>query len=84
MWRNPIRKAGKLSKQLLVAGSQSSVDVIHSETGKMLHIFETKKDKKSGMLECLLCKEGRIFLMSHDLEKEERETAIIYIQLESC
>ncbi|KAJ3343384.1 hypothetical protein HDU93_008749 [Gonapodya sp. JEL0774] len=48
-WRNPLTFASKLGKEFLVVGSTSVVDVINSETGKIVHVFETKKDKIRGL-----------------------------------
>ena len=70
----------KLGTDLLVAGSSSVVDVISSETGKIVHIFETKKDKLRS-LELLVSKSNKLFLLA-DEEKDGVKTAqVILIQL---
>jgi hypothetical protein len=46
-WRYPLEFVTKMSmsRDYLVAGSQNVVDVIDISTGKIIHVFETKKDK---------------------------------------
>ncbi|KAJ3057492.1 hypothetical protein HK097_004013 [Rhizophlyctis rosea] len=79
-WRNPLTFSSKLGADLLVAGSSSVVDVISSETGKIVHIFETKKDKLRS-LELLVSKSNKLFLLA-DEEKDGVKTAqVILIQL---
>ncbi|KAI8850600.1 hypothetical protein BC829DRAFT_389171 [Chytridium lagenaria] len=44
-WRNPLTFANKFGGDYLVAGSSTVVDVINHETGKIVHVFETKRDR---------------------------------------
>lgn len=54
---------------LLVAGSTTTVDIWSLETGKIVHIFETKKDRIR-KLDFLLVKSGYKLLLLADEEKD--------------
>lgn len=60
----------KLTPMLLVAGSTSVVDVIQIDTGKIVHVFETKKDKIKA-LNLMACREGKLFLLA-DEERDNK------------
>ncbi|TPX67349.1 hypothetical protein SpCBS45565_g03850 [Spizellomyces sp. 'palustris'] len=79
-WRNSLTFSGKLGDDYLVAGSTAVVDVINSETGKIVHVFETKRDKIRS-LNLLVCKGEKLFLLAEE-EKDGMKTAsIILIEL---
>ncbi|KAJ3083932.1 hypothetical protein HK102_000828 [Quaeritorhiza haematococci] len=80
-WRNPLTFASKIGQEFLVAGSSSVVDVINSETGKIVHVFETKKDKIRS-LELLVCKGHKLFLLAEEEKDGQKSASIIHILLE--
>ena len=67
-WRNPLTFACKIGPDYLVAGSNSVVDVIDSHTGRIVHVFETKKDKIRS-LRLLVARDYQIYLLA----EEERD-----------
>ncbi|KAJ3039783.1 hypothetical protein HDV00_011910 [Rhizophlyctis rosea] len=79
-WRNPLTFASKLGTDLLVAGSSAVVDVINSESGKIVHIFETKKDKLRS-LELLVSKSNKLFLLTDEEKDGVKTSQVILIQL---
>ncbi|KXS17781.1 hypothetical protein M427DRAFT_96657, partial [Gonapodya prolifera JEL478] len=81
-WRNPLTFASKLGAEYLVVGSTSVVDVINSETGKIVHVFETKKDKIRG-LSLLVCKGNKLYLLAEEEKDGTRSASVIHILLEN-
>ncbi|KAJ3293461.1 hypothetical protein HK104_004432 [Borealophlyctis nickersoniae] len=67
------------SSDYLVAGSSAVVDVINSETGKIVHVFETKKDKIRS-LELLVSKGDRLFLLAEEDKDNIKTSSIIMIE----
>ncbi|KAI9008377.1 hypothetical protein BC832DRAFT_530362 [Gaertneriomyces semiglobifer] len=67
-WRHPLTFHGRLTPTHLISGSATTLDVISLPSGKIMHVFETKRDKIKG-LHLLVCKEGRVFVMA----EEERD-----------
>jgi serine/threonine protein kinase len=63
---------------LLVVGSTSSVDIWSVETGKIVHIFETKKDKIRS-LSFLSTKHEKLFLMADEVKENDNCSSIISI-----
>jgi hypothetical protein len=67
-WRYPLGfstkmsmyKESKIVKQFLVAGSQNIVDVIDIGTGKIVHVFETKRDKHRELKLLVSNEQGRV------------------------
>ena len=45
VWRHPMTFSTYMGDQFLVAGSTMMVDVIQVSTGKVVHVFETRKEK---------------------------------------
>ena len=73
--------SAKLSNQFLVAGSESVVDVINTETGKIVHVFETKKDRIQS-LNLLVCKDKKLILLAkEDRDGQESFESVISINL---
>ncbi|RKO86227.1 citron-like protein [Blyttiomyces helicus] len=79
-WRNPLNFAAKLGTDFLVAGSSSVVDVINRESGKIVHVFETKKDKIRA-LELLVCRGDKLFLLAEEEKDGMKTSSIILIEL---
>ncbi|KAI8593344.1 kinase-like domain-containing protein [Geranomyces variabilis] len=76
-WRSPLTFADRLGTEYLVAGSSGVVDVINSDTGKIVHVFETKRDKIRS-LGLLVCKGEKLFLLAEE-EKDGMKTASIIL-----
>lgn len=69
-WRKtPILFSAKLTSSLFVVGSQSVVDVWAADSGKMIHIFETKKNRIQE-LSLLACRQGKLFMCAQE-EKDK-------------
>ena len=68
-----------LGKDFLVAGSDSVVDIINSHTGKIVHVFETQREKIRE-LKLLVCRENQFYLIAQE-EKESLSNFIIAISL---
>lgn len=81
-WRNPLTFAARLTPTLLVAGSLAVVDVWSIETGKIVHIFETKKDRIRS-LNLLSCKENRLYMLAEEEKDGNKTSSIIQISLEA-
>ncbi|KAJ3324983.1 hypothetical protein HDV06_005572 [Boothiomyces sp. JEL0866] len=79
-WRNPLTFATKLGTDYLVAGSNSVVDVVYSPTGKIVHVFETKKDKIRS-LKLLVARNHQIYLLAEEERDGVRTVAIILVEL---
>ncbi|KAJ3312761.1 hypothetical protein HDV04_002725 [Boothiomyces sp. JEL0838] len=86
-WRNPLTFASKihfnvakLGSEYLVAGSNSVVDVVYSPTGKIVHVFETKKDKIRS-LKLLVARNHQIYLLAEEERDGVRTVAIILVEL---
>ncbi|KAJ3274129.1 hypothetical protein HDV01_003412 [Terramyces sp. JEL0728] len=79
-WRNPLTFATKLGTDYLVAGSNSVVDVVYSPTGKIVHVFETKKDKIRS-LKLLVARNQQIYLLAEEERDGVRTVAIILVEL---
>ncbi|KAI8927096.1 hypothetical protein BC831DRAFT_399103 [Entophlyctis helioformis] len=79
-WRNALTFAARLGDDYLVVGSASVVDVINSLTGKIVHVFETKKDKIRS-LRLLVARGGRLYLLAEEEKDGNRTSAIILIDL---
>ncbi|EGF78948.1 expressed protein [Batrachochytrium dendrobatidis JAM81] len=79
-WRNPLTFAARLSDDFLVAGSTTVVDVINSVTGKMVHVFETKKDKIRS-LELLVARGNKLYLFAEEEKDGSRTAAVILIEV---
>jgi hypothetical protein len=77
-WRNPLTFASRLTNSLLVAGSQAVVDVWSIETGKIVHIFETKRDRIRS-LNLLSCKENKLYMMAEEEKENVKTSSIIQI-----
>lgn len=71
-----IRQTAKLGTNFIVSGSQSIVDVINIDTGKIVHVFETKKDRIKS-LSLLVCRGSRLFLLA----EEDKNSSVISISL---
>ncbi|KAH6572221.1 hypothetical protein BASA60_006722 [Batrachochytrium salamandrivorans] len=78
-WRNPLTFAARLGEDYLVAGSTTVVDVINSVTGKMVHVFETKRDKIRS-LELLVARGNKLYLFAEEEKDGNRTAAIILIE----
>ncbi|KAJ3014354.1 UNVERIFIED_CONTAM: hypothetical protein HDU68_000327, partial [Siphonaria sp. JEL0065] len=74
-WRNEATFATKLGSKYLAMGSNSTLDVIDIETGKIAHVFETSTNKIR-QLRLLACQENKLFLQA-DEEKQGVKTASI-------
>ena len=72
--------AARLSDDFLVAGSTTVVDVINSVTGKMVHVFETKKDKIRS-LELLVARGNKLYLFAEEEKDGSRTAAVILIEV---
>ena len=77
-WRHPLTFAARLTSTLLVAGSQAVVDVWSIELGKVVHIFETKKDRIR-CLNLLSCKENKLYMMAEEEKDNVKTSSIIQI-----
>ncbi|TPX36540.1 hypothetical protein SmJEL517_g01390 [Synchytrium microbalum] len=80
-WRNPLTFAAKLGHDFLVVGSQSVVDVVNADSGKVVHVFETKKDKIRS-LNLLVCRRNKLFLLAEEGQEGSKSGGIIQIGLE--
>lgn len=46
-WRQtPLTFVDRLNDTLLAASSYSAIDIIHGETGRIIHVFETRRNIK--------------------------------------
>jgi hypothetical protein len=63
-----------------VAGSTSVVDVISTDSGKLVHVFETKRDKIRS-LSLLSCKGQRLFLLAEEEKDAVKTFSIICVLL---
>ena len=81
-WRNPMTFAAQLGSDYLVAGSTHGMDVIHKETSKIVHVFETKRDKIKS-LALLACQHPFLCLEAEEESPGPSSRFIILIQLES-
>lgn len=84
IWRKaPIKFSHSFPKphSLCVVGVESIVDVWEVQSsGRIVHIFETKKNKLHD-LSCLLIRENKCFLVAH--EDKGSSTSVIVIEAES-
>lgn len=80
-WRYSLQFASKLGQEFLVAGSTSIVDVISCETGKIVHVFETRRDKIKS-LGLLVSKNEKLFLMAEEEKNDVKASSIILIELQ--
>ncbi|KAI8913571.1 citron-like protein [Gorgonomyces haynaldii] len=80
-WRHPMTFASKISDDYIVAGSQSVVDVINSHTGKIVHVFETKKDKIK-QLGLLTSRDSTLYLLAEEERDGVKTCAIILVELQ--
>lgn len=71
----------KIGDDYIVAGSTSVVDVINTSTGKIVHVFETKKDKIRSL--SLLVAQGKMLYLLAEEERDGAKTAAI-ILVELC
>ena len=69
-----------IGSEYLVAGSSSVVDVISSITGKIVHVFETKKDKIRS-LGLLLARGSQLYLLAEEEREGLKTAAIILVEL---
>lgn len=81
MWRNPLTFSTVLAQQFLVAGSPPVVDVINVETGKIVHVFETKKDRIKS-INLLVCRHKTLLLIADEEKDGVKSSSIIRIQVE--
>eukprot|EP00842_Homolaphlyctis_polyrhiza_P006070 jgi/Hompol1/6464/HPOL_003551-RA len=79
-WRNPLTFAARLGDDYLAAGSSSVVDVINSNTGKIVHVFETKRDKIQN-LKLLVARGGKLYILAEEERDGIRTAAIILVEL---
>jgi hypothetical protein len=63
-----------------VAGSTSVVDVINANTGKIVHVFETKRDKIK-KLDILACRGNRLYVTALEEKEGAPSSFIIMIAL---
>ncbi|RKP21189.1 hypothetical protein ROZALSC1DRAFT_11709 [Rozella allomycis CSF55] len=80
-WRQSLLFAAKLSHNLIVAGSHQVVDVWSAETGKIVHIFETKKNRIRS-LKLLSCKGDRLFMLADEDRDGMKSVSVICIYVE--
>jgi hypothetical protein len=69
-----------IGSDYLVAGSISVVDVIDSRTGRIVHVFETKKDKIRS-LRLLVAHGSLIYLLAEEERDGVKTVAIISVEL---
>ena len=79
-WRHPLTFSTKI-RNYLVAGSQSIIDVIDINTGKIIHVFETKREKIRG-LKFLVARDNLLYLLAEEEREAQKTVAIIKIELE--
>lgn len=79
-WRNPLTFVAKIGPDFLVAGSISMVDVIDSHSGRIVHVFETKKDKIRS-LRLLAGRGNQIYLLAEEERDGLKTVAIISVEL---
>lgn len=79
-WRHPLTFTAKIGRDYLVAGSTSVVDVIDTATGKIVHVFETKKDKIR-QLRLLVARGSQIYLLAEEERDGIKTVAIILVEL---
>jgi len=77
-WRHPLTFAGRLTNQLLVAGSQTVVDIWSIETGKIVHVVETKRDRTRS-LNLLSCRDSKLHMTIDEEYEGVKKTSIIQI-----
>ncbi|KAL7750289.1 hypothetical protein RI367_004462 [Sorochytrium milnesiophthora] len=73
VWRNPVVFADNLGTDFFAACGTTILDVWNVHTGKVVHIFETKKDRVRGLY-LLRGKEGRVYLQSEEIGKDGQST----------
>jgi hypothetical protein len=78
-WRHPLVFATRI-KDYLVAGGQSIVDVIDSATGKIVHVFETKRDKIRS-LRLLVGRDHVLYLLAQEEREATKTVAVIMVEL---
>ncbi|KAI8897486.1 CNH domain-containing protein [Globomyces pollinis-pini] len=79
-WRYPLTFAAKIGDEYLLAGSNSIVDVIHTNTGKIVHVFETKKEKIRSLCH-LVSRSNQVYLLAEEEKDGIKTVAIILIEL---
>ncbi|KAL2918803.1 hypothetical protein HK105_201637 [Polyrhizophydium stewartii] len=79
-FRSPLTFAARIGEDYLVAGSTLVVDVINSLTGRIVHAFETKRDKIRS-LSLLVARNTKLFLLAEEEKDGSRTAAIILIEL---
>jgi hypothetical protein len=70
----------RIGDDYLVAGSTSVVDVINTITGKIVHVFETKKDKIRS-LSLLVAQGKQLYLLAEEERDGAKTAAIILVEL---
>jgi hypothetical protein len=79
-WRNPLTFASRIGERYIVAGSTSVVDVIDSRSGRIVHVFETKKDKIRS-LRMLVSRQNLLYLLAEEERDGVKTAAIIAVEL---
>ncbi len=92
VWRKPaLTYAAKLLANgstpeaphtLLVAGSSTTVDIWSVETGKIVHVFETRKDRIK-KLNFLMVRQNRLYMLAEEEKDGVKCSSIIYIYQEN-
>ena len=70
---------GPASQTLLVAGSATTVDIWSLETGKIVHIFETKKDRIKSLEFLFVRQRYRLFMLADEEKDNVRCSSIICV-----
>ncbi|KAI8814315.1 CNH domain-containing protein [Cladochytrium replicatum] len=78
-WRSPLTFASKLGEQFLVCGSEFVVNIVDASTRKVVHVFETKREKVLA-LRLLGCVENRLFLLVEEEKDGNWSSSVIHIQ----
>ncbi|KAI9016818.1 hypothetical protein DFJ74DRAFT_608746, partial [Hyaloraphidium curvatum] len=77
-WRAPMCFATRIGDDFVVAGSSSVVDVFQVSTGKLVHVFETRKEKVKS-LNHLFHRDKYLYLLVEETRDGKEFSSIIQI-----
>ncbi|ORZ34192.1 kinase-like domain-containing protein [Catenaria anguillulae PL171] len=88
VWRHPVQFADRVGSEHVALCGTTLLDVWHIAQGKVVHIFETKKDRLRG-LSLLMSKDagmgqpgGKVYLLSDEEKDGEHTYSVLCISTE--
>ena len=78
-WRHPCKYAAPLGPHCIAIISELCVDVLSTTTGKILHMFETARDRIRS-LELLCSRSSKLYVSALE-EREDYSSLVILIQI---